>query len=62
MHRSADQYHGGDTLGLKSRHVQQEVAAHADADSSAALNAEMVEEGEGIVGALTVGDFFGGIR
>ncbi len=40
---------------LERRHVEQGIAAHADADGPAARDAEMIEQGQGVERALAMG-------
>ena len=56
VHRGADQNHGGDAVGLQGGHVEEGVAAHAEADGAALLDAQVVEEREEIQGVLAVVD------
>ena len=48
----ANQYHGGDALGLASGHVEQDVAASADSDGFAAADFEVIEQGKHIGGCV----------
>ena len=52
----ADDHHRFDALGLQGRHVQKNVAAHADADGAAAFDPEMIEQAEHVERALPVRD------
>src|SRR5205823_9742624 len=54
IHGRANQNHRLDSPRLKRRHMEKNVAAHAQADRLASLNAKMVEEGKGIESALAV--------
>jgi hypothetical protein len=50
----ADDHHGFDSFRLERRHVEQGIAAHADADGPAARDAEMIEQGQGVERALAM--------
>ena len=52
---SADDHNRLETFRLHGRHVQQDVASHADSDGFAALDAEMIEQSQGVEGAVAVG-------
>jgi hypothetical protein len=62
VHGRANDDHGFDAVGLQSGHVEEHIAAHAQADGFAFLDAEMVEQGESIERALAVRDGFGWVR
>src|ERR1035441_10617316 len=42
IHGGADDHHGFDSFRLEGRHVEQGIAAHADANGPAARDAEMM--------------------
>ena len=52
---SADDHNRLEAFPSHGRHVQQDVASHADADGFAALDAEMIEQSQGVEGTVEVG-------
>ena len=48
VHGATDDDHGFDAIGLQRGHVKKNVAAHADADGAAPLDAEMVQQSESV--------------